>query len=116
MIAAGVAGSSRSAPPGASASPRSSKQLETEHRRSHDHCSCARSPVMDPYANIVNTRPGRIIARRVGLPLPERLERYTPGGPVIDGPVLLGAAPGATLVKPIAGILAAIRAETAVTV
>jgi 3-oxoacyl-[acyl-carrier protein] reductase len=71
---------------------------------------------MDTYANIVNTQVGRILARRVGLPLPERLERYQPGPPsrpVIDGPVLLGAAPGGKLVKPIAEILARIGAQTA---
>src|SRR5581483_10881784 len=65
----------------------------------------------DTYATIVNTQVGRTLARRIGLPTPPRLERYEPGAPVIDGPVLLGAAPGGSLTESLARVLAQIGAE-----
>jgi 3-oxoacyl-[acyl-carrier protein] reductase len=51
----------------------------------------------DRYAQVVNSLPGRLIASRVGLPRPVKLERHAPGVPAISGPVLLGAAPGGRL-------------------
>jgi 3-oxoacyl-[acyl-carrier protein] reductase len=51
----------------------------------------------DRYAYLVNSLPGRLIASRVGLPRPARLERHRPGMPAIGGPVLLGAAPDGRL-------------------
>jgi 3-oxoacyl-[acyl-carrier protein] reductase len=66
----------------------------------------------DTYANLVNTPVGRVLAKRIGLPAPPRLQRYEPGSPPIDGPVLLGGAPGGTLVTSTAGVLASIQAET----
>ena len=51
----------------------------------------------DRYAQVVNSLPGRLIASRVGLPRPVKLERHTPGVPAISSPVLLGAAPGGRL-------------------
>jgi 3-oxoacyl-[acyl-carrier protein] reductase len=51
----------------------------------------------DRYAQVVNSLPGRLVASRVGLPRPVKLERHTPGVPAISGPVLLGAAPGGRL-------------------
>jgi 3-oxoacyl-[acyl-carrier protein] reductase len=47
----------------------------------------------DLYSQAVNSAPGRIIARRVGLPQPAKLDRYEPGAPVVSGAVLPGAAP-----------------------
>ena len=64
----------------------------------------------DRYQQLVNTPIGKIVSKQVGLPVPVRLERYEPGQPVINGPVLLGAAPGATLAAPIARVLKAIDA------
>ena len=64
----------------------------------------------DTYATIANTPVGRTVAKRLGLPAP-RLERYRPGAPVIDGPVLLGAAPGGVLGEATARVLAAINAD-----
>ena len=43
----------------------------------------------DRYQQLVNTRVGRVVSKRVGLPSPPELERYAPGQPVISGPVLL---------------------------
>jgi 3-oxoacyl-[acyl-carrier protein] reductase len=65
----------------------------------------------DRYQQLVNTPVGRIVTKQIGLPAPLRLERYEPGQPVIDGPVLLGAASGATLAAPVASVLESIGAE-----
>jgi len=46
----------------------------------------------DRYSQLVNTPIGRIVTKQIGLPNPPRLERYEPGQPVIEGPVLFGAA------------------------
>jgi 3-oxoacyl-[acyl-carrier protein] reductase len=64
----------------------------------------------DRYQQLVNTPIGKLITKQVGLPQPPRLERYTPGRPVISGPVLLGGS-GGRLAKPVTKILAGIDAE-----
>lgn len=51
----------------------------------------------DRYTQLVNTTIGRSLTKRVGLPAPVALERYSPGQPLIEGRVLLGAAPGGRL-------------------
>jgi len=63
----------------------------------------------DRYQQLVNTPIGKLITKQVGLPQPPRLERYTPGRPVISGPVLLGG--NGRLAKPVTKILAGIDAE-----
>jgi 3-oxoacyl-[acyl-carrier protein] reductase len=66
----------------------------------------------DRYQQLVNTPLGRIVSKQVGLPTPVQLERYQPGRPVIDGPVLLGpATSGGRLVAAAASVLDAIGAE-----
>ena len=68
----------------------------------------------DLYSQLVNNPIGRLVAGQVGLPQPPVLERFDPGPPtppVISGTVLLGAAPGSRLARPLAKILAAIDAE-----
>jgi 3-oxoacyl-[acyl-carrier protein] reductase len=64
----------------------------------------------DRYQQLVNTPIGKLVSKQVGLPVPTGLERYEPGQPVINGPVLLGAAPGSALAAPIARVLKAIDA------
>lgn len=59
----------------------------------------------DRYAQVVNSLPGRLIASRVGLPQPARLERHRPGSPAIGGPVLLGSAPGGRLASEVERLL-----------
>jgi 3-oxoacyl-[acyl-carrier protein] reductase len=51
----------------------------------------------DRYASFANSGPGRAVVKRLGLPDPPRLRRYSPGDPLTDGPVLVGAAPGGRL-------------------
>jgi 3-oxoacyl-[acyl-carrier protein] reductase len=65
----------------------------------------------DRYQQLVNTPIGKIVSKQIGLPAPIKLERYERGQPVIDGPVLLGAAPGGRLGGAVAQILADIDAE-----
>ena len=76
----------------------------------------------DRYQQLVNTPIGRIVTKQIGLPQPLRIDRWdrnppappaTPHRqPVIDGPVLLGAAPGTRVAAAVATVLAAIDAET----
>ena len=67
----------------------------------------------DRYSQLVNSRIGGLIAGNVGLPQPVELDRYQTGQPVIQGDVLLGAAPGSRLVGPVARVLAAVGASVA---
>src|SRR5690242_13700370 len=64
----------------------------------------------DRYQQLINTPIGRMVSRQVGLPQPVGLERYEPGRPVIEGPVLLGAAPGARMAPAVARTLQAVSA------
>ncbi len=65
----------------------------------------------DRYQQLVNTPIGKIVSKQIGLPNPVKLERYERGQPVINGPVLLGAAPGGRLAGATAKVLAAIDAD-----
>ncbi|MGB7589427.1 MAG: 3-oxoacyl-ACP reductase [Solirubrobacterales bacterium] len=67
----------------------------------------------DLYSQVVNSFPVRLVAGRVGLPQPTKLERYTPGSPVISGPVLLGGAPGGRLSDQLERLLEDIGAKHA---
>ncbi|MEV6300111.1 3-oxoacyl-ACP reductase [Actinoplanes sp. NPDC051861] len=61
----------------------------------------------DRYANFANSGLGRTVVKRLGLPDPPRLRRDA----AIDGPILLGAAPGGRLSEPIRKLLEAAGAE-----
>lgn len=68
----------------------------------------------DLYSQVVNSLPGRLIAPRLGLPQPAKLERHAPGAPVLDGAALVGAAPGGRLggqLDRLLGEIGAIRAD-----
>jgi 3-oxoacyl-[acyl-carrier protein] reductase len=67
--------------------------------------------VTDRYQQLVNTPIGRIVSKQVGLPTPIPLERYEPGQPVVDGPVLVGAASGSRLETAIRVVLDRVDAE-----
>jgi 3-oxoacyl-[acyl-carrier protein] reductase len=65
----------------------------------------------DRYQQLINTPVGKIVSKQVGLPAPVKLERYKPGQPVIDGPVLVGGEAGARLGDAIKAVLSDIGAE-----
>jgi 3-oxoacyl-[acyl-carrier protein] reductase len=67
----------------------------------------------DFYAEAVNSLPGKLIASRLGLPRPAKLERHRPGVPVISGAVLLGGAPGGRLGPSLQRLLEEIGAQPA---
>jgi 3-oxoacyl-[acyl-carrier protein] reductase len=67
----------------------------------------------DRYSQLVNAPVVSTIAKQVGLPQPVALDRYTPGAPVISGPVLSGAAPGGRLGRAVAAELDRIGVERA---
>ncbi|MFF1881755.1 3-oxoacyl-ACP reductase [Pseudarthrobacter sp. NPDC058196] len=43
----------------------------------------------DTYTQLVNSGPGRTVARKLGLPQPAVLRRYQPGQPLVVGPVVV---------------------------
>lgn len=65
----------------------------------------------DRYQSFARSAPGRILVRRLGLPDPSRLHRHTPGRPVLDGPVLVGAAPDGRAGKQIDALLTELGAS-----
>jgi len=65
----------------------------------------------DRYQQFADSRPGRLVVRRLGLPDPVPLRRHEPGAPVLDAPALLATASGGRLAEPAARVLAAIGAE-----
>jgi len=67
----------------------------------------------DLYSQVVNSPPGRLIAPRLGLPQPPKLERHEPGAPVISGSVLLGGAPGGRLTEQLERLVGETGAEAA---
>ncbi len=67
----------------------------------------------DRYLQLVASRPGGVLAGRLGLPRPVVLERHRPGDPVIHGRVLVGGAPAARLLDPVARVLTDVHAELA---
>src|SRR4051812_9092343 len=69
----------------------------------------------DRYQQLTNSQPGRFISKRLGLPQPVKLKRYEPGQPLLDGPALVGAAPGGRLLSPVAKVLKATKADAYVT-
>jgi 3-oxoacyl-[acyl-carrier protein] reductase len=65
----------------------------------------------DRYQQLTRSGLGRLAVQRLGLPDPTPLRRYTPGQPLLDGPALLGAAPGGRLLDPVKQVLTAAGAE-----
>jgi 3-oxoacyl-[acyl-carrier protein] reductase len=62
----------------------------------------------DRYQQLIETPPGRFVSKQFGLPQPERLRRYEPGQPLLEGPALLG---GGSLLGPVRDTLRAAREE-----
>jgi 3-oxoacyl-[acyl-carrier protein] reductase len=65
----------------------------------------------DTYQRLTGSGPGRLLARRLGLPASTPLRRYEPGQPLLAGPALLGGARGGRLREPVAALLRAAGAE-----
>jgi len=65
----------------------------------------------DRYQQFADSRPGRLVVRRLGLPEPVPLRRHEPGAPVLDAPALLSVVPGGRLGEAAARVLAAIGAD-----
>ena len=65
----------------------------------------------DQYQRFANSGLGQLVVGRLGLPNPVRLRRYQPGQPLLDGPVLLSAAPGGRLAETVAAILTDAEAD-----
>ena len=61
----------------------------------------------DRYQQLTNTFPGSFISKRLGLPQPTPLRRYEPGQPLLEGPALIGAAPGSRLLPEVEDVLKA---------
>ncbi|TVT51606.1 3-oxoacyl-ACP reductase [Amycolatopsis rhizosphaerae] len=59
----------------------------------------------DRYQQFTKTPVGKFLVPKLGLPNPATLRRYRPGQPALDGPALLGAAPGGRLEKTVRGQL-----------
>jgi 3-oxoacyl-[acyl-carrier protein] reductase len=64
----------------------------------------------DTYTQIVNAPIVSSLAASLGLPRPVELDRFEPGAPVINGPVLTGAAPDGRLRPAISALLDSIGA------
>ena len=58
---------------------------------------------MDRYQRFAKSGVGRFVVGRLGLPDPHPLRRFSPGQPLLDGPVLLGGT--GRLVEPVAAVL-----------
>ncbi|HEX2234572.1 MAG TPA: 3-oxoacyl-ACP reductase [Thermoleophilaceae bacterium] len=66
----------------------------------------------DRYQQLAESGPGSFVVKRLGLPRPTRLRRFEPGQAVLDGPALLGGAPGGRLAGPAADLLNEVNAHT----
>jgi 3-oxoacyl-[acyl-carrier protein] reductase len=58
----------------------------------------------DRYLHFTGTAPGRFLTRRLGLPQPARLHRWSPEHPALDGPLLVLTAGSSLLEGPLPDI------------
>ncbi|MFE6962852.1 3-oxoacyl-ACP reductase [Streptomyces sp. NPDC057696] len=65
----------------------------------------------DRYLNFTGTAPGRFLTRRLGLPRPVQLHRWTPERPALDGPLLRLTAGGSGRTAELAELLARTGAD-----
>ncbi|MEV8106128.1 short chain dehydrogenase, partial [Streptomyces sp. NPDC088135] len=61
----------------------------------------------DRYLHFTGTAPGRFLTRRLGLPQPAPLRRWSPGTPTLDGPLLHLTAGDSTVTEELSALLAA---------
>ncbi|WP_328605391.1 3-oxoacyl-ACP reductase [Amycolatopsis sp. NBC_00345] len=65
----------------------------------------------DRYQQFTKTPLGKFVVPKLGLPSPATLRRYRPGQPALEGPALVGAAPGGRLEKTLKSQLSAAGIE-----
>ncbi|WIX80832.1 3-oxoacyl-ACP reductase [Amycolatopsis carbonis] len=65
----------------------------------------------DRYQQFTKTPVGKFVVPKLGLPTPATLRRYRAGQPALEGPALLGAAPGGRLEKTLKSQLSAAGIE-----
>jgi 3-oxoacyl-[acyl-carrier protein] reductase len=65
----------------------------------------------DTLHQILESPPGRFVAKQLGVPQAATLRRYEPGQPLVNGPALLGGAAGARLLPTATTILRSAGAE-----
>ena len=65
----------------------------------------------DRFLEIANARVGGAVVKRAGLPTPPRLKRYEPGQPLVNAPVLLGAAPGGGMRESVESLLRGLNVD-----
>src|SRR5690349_2050963 len=58
----------------------------------------------DLFSQVVNSGPGSFLAKQLGIPQPEELRRYRPGGPALAGSLLVGGT--GRVVEPLRAALA----------
>jgi 3-oxoacyl-[acyl-carrier protein] reductase len=63
--------------------------------------------VSDTYTQFVNSPVGKQVASRLGIPRPASLRRYTPGGALLEGSVVVGGYGDAPLAKRVEALLTA---------
>lgn len=69
----------------------------------------------DLYSSFARSSLGSTVVKQLGLPDPPTLQRHSPGRPVLDSPVLVGAAPGGRAGKALDSLLAELRVTTQTT-
>src|SRR5690242_1617980 len=69
------------------------------------------SRMADRYTQFAGSSPGKFLVKQLGLPNPTELRRYEPGQALLDGPALIGGAPGGRLAGTVARTLSDAGAE-----
>jgi 3-oxoacyl-[acyl-carrier protein] reductase len=69
------------------------------------------SEMADRYTQFAGSPPGKFLVKQLGLPSPKELRRYEPGQDLLDGPALIGGAPGGRLAGTVARVLGDAGAE-----
>lgn len=65
----------------------------------------------DRYLELTETLPGRLLVDQLGAPKPARLRRHMPSDPILEGPALVGGAPGGRLGEAITHALESARVD-----
>ncbi len=66
----------------------------------------------DQYQAFTQSPLGKFVVKNLGLPSPVALDRFESAQPVVNGAVLLGAAPSSTISAAIAQVLSNIHADS----